>query len=435
MIITLQLLASLSLLVLIHEFGHFSFARLFHIRVEKFYIFFDIRFALFRYRPRGSETEYGIGWLPLGGYTKIAGMIDESLDTRQLETKPQPWEFRSRPAWQRLLVMAGGVLFNFLTAMVIYIGLSHHYGDHYLPVERVGTGMQFSEVAHEAGFRDGDILQSADGEKIVAFDEDNVRKIFNAKEVTVLRDGKPVVIYMPTDFVQQLMASKKGFASYRVPFVVDSVMSASPALAAGLMANDTIVKVNGRDMFADDVFITIRNNAGKEIGLGVKRGADTLALKVTPNENGQIGILVKGYAKLYQVEHAEYTLLQSVPVGLKKGWRTLTGYVSDMKYVFTPEGATSVGGFGTIAQMFPSSFNWQTFWERTAFISVILAVMNLLPIPALDGGHILFLLVEIVTGRKPSQKFLLNAQMIGMAFLLFLFFYANVADLFRFLMG
>ncbi len=431
--VILQLILSLSLLVIVHEFGHFLFARLFKIRVEKFRIFFDPWRTLFKFKPKNSDTEYGIGWLPLGGYVKIAGMIDESLDTDQMKSEPQPWEFRTHPAWQRLLVMFGGVLFNVLLAFVIYSGVAYVWGKTYLPISEVKTGMQFSPVAHQAGFEDGDILLRADDQQLLSFDEDAFTKVLDAKTVTVQRNGVEKTIQMPEKFTQNLIAENKGFASYRFPFVVDSVMPSSPASAALLQKEDEVVAINGQRMFMDEVRTTFHNNPNIAVTLTVARGNDTLNLKITPNEQGLVGVMMKGVAQLYKLESERYGLLESVPVGIGNAVHKLTSYVHSMKYVFTPEGAQSLGGFGAIAQLYPSSFDWHTFWYMTGFLSVILAVMNLLPIPGLDGGHILFVLFEIVTRRKPSQEFLIRAQTIGMVFLLMLALYANLNDLFRFL--
>lgn len=431
LIVIFQLLVSLSLLVVLHELGHFLFAKLFKIRVEKFRMFFDPWFTLFHFKPKNSDTDYGIGWLPLGGYVKIAGMIDESLDTDQMAKPVQPWEFRAHPAWQRLLVMLGGVLFNLLTAFCIYSCLTYTYGDTYLPIDAVEDGMQFSEVAKKAGFKDGDILLKADDTKLVTFDEENVRLILNAETVTVRRNGKEERIVMPCDFMQQMLKEQKGFASYRIPFVVDSVIAGMPAAVANMQSGDKIVAINGQAMSRNDVYVTLHNNPGTELNLSIVRAGDTLTRKMTPNEKGMIGVMLKGVADMYPLAKVEYGLLESVPVGVGRAIKKLTNYAGDLKYVFTPEGITSVGGFGTIAQLYPETFNFQVFWTMTAFLSVILAVGNVLPIPGLDGGHIMFVLYEMVTRRKPSQKFLMRAQVAGMMFLFFLMIYANLNDVFR----
>ncbi|MCQ2207293.1 MAG: RIP metalloprotease RseP [Paludibacteraceae bacterium] len=429
--VILQLLASLSLLVVIHEFGHFLFAKLFKIRVEKFRMFFDPWVTLFHFKPKNSDTDYGIGWLPLGGYVKIAGMIDESLDTEQMAKPAEPWEFRAHPAWQRLLVMLGGVLFNLLTAFVIYSGLTYSYGDTYLPIDAVEEGMQFSNVAKRAGFQDGDILLKADDKKLVTFDEENVRLILNAENVTVRRNGKEERIVMPGDFMKQMLKEQKGFASYRIPFVVDSVIAGLPAATANMQSGDKVIAINGQLMDRNDVYVTLHNNPGKDLNLTIVRAGDTLTQKMVPTEKGMIGVLVRGVADMYPLTTVSYSLFESVPVGVGRAIKKLTNYAGDLKFVFTPEGISSVGGFGTIAKLYPETFNFEVFWTMTAFLSVILAVGNVLPIPGLDGGHILFVLYEMVTRRKPSQKFLLRAQVAGMMFLFFLMLFANLNDVFR----
>ncbi len=432
LIIVIQLLASLSLLVIIHEFGHFIFARLFGMRVDKFYIFFNPWFSLFKWKPKNSETEYGIGWLPLGGYTKIAGMIDESMDTEQMAKPAQPWEFRSHPAWQRLLVMLGGVLFNLLLAFVIFSGIYYVYGEKYLPMQEVTTGMQFSDAAKQAGFKDGDILLKADTTALTALDDENMRLVLNAEKVTVKRDGQTQTVTLPSDFVNSLMAEGKGFCNYRMPFVVDSVMKGAPAEGV-LRAGDEVISVSNRRLYLEDIAITLNNNPNHALVIGIIRKGDTLNTRITPNSDGKIGVYMKGPNELYNIAEKRYSLLESIPAGVGKSLKKLTGYVSDFKYVFSKEGASSVGGFGTLATLFPDTFNWYAFWNLTAFISIILAFANILPIPGLDGGHIVFLLYEMVTRRKPSQAFLIRAQMLGMALLLFIFLYANINDLFRFL--
>lgn len=431
----LQLLAALTLLVIVHEFGHFCFARLFKIRVEKFRMFFDPWFTLFKFKPKNSDTEYGLGWLPLGGYVKIAGMIDESLDTDQMAKPAQPWEFRSHPAWQRLLVMVGGVLFNLITAFVIYIGLTYTYGDSYIPLEKVTGGMQFSDVAKKAGFEDGDMLLRADTTRLATFDEECARLVMNADRVTVLRGGREVTIAMPGDFMQQMLKEQKGFASYRLPFVVDSVLPGGAGAKAHLQRNDVVLGVNGRTMCHTDVMITLANNPGTELTLQVLRGKDTLSQKITPNEQGKIAVMLKRVGDIYPVAHKEYGFWQSIPLGIERTFAQLTSYTGDLKYVFTKEGMSSLGGFGTMGSLFPGVFIPEIFWNICAFLAVILTVMNLLPIPGLDGGHILFVLYEMVTRRKPSQQFLVRTQMVGMLLLMFLMIFANVNDVFRFLLN
>lgn len=428
----LQFFLSLSLLVVIHEFGHFLFARLFKIRVEKFYIFFNPWFSLYKYKPKNSDTTFGIGWLPLGGYVKIAGMIDESMDTEQMERPVQDWEFRSKPAWQRFLVMIAGVTFNFLLAILIYSAISFHFGDKYIAIQDVKTGMEFSPVAQKAGFRDGDILLRADNIPLEVFDEESFRAIVNAEQVTVLRDGKEVSLNMPDDLMQQILQEQKGFARYRIPFVVDSVIAGSRAEMAGLKAKDSIISV-GDSVTAYmahciDVFAEHKN---LNLNITVKRAGVPVQLQITPDHEGKIGVYMKGITDFYRARTKKYSFWESIPNGIQRGVKKFTGYASDMKYVFTKEGAQSMGGFISIGRLFPYPFNAEIFWEMTAYLSVILAFMNLLPIPGLDGGHIMFVLYEMITRRKPSQKTLIRAQMIGMIFLFMLIIFANMNDVFR----
>lgn len=430
----LQLMLSLSILVLVHEFGHFIFARLFKVRVEKFYLFFDPWFALFRYKPKHSETEYGIGWLPLGGYCKISGMIDESMDKEAMAQPPKPYEFRSKPAGQRLLIMIGGVLFNFLLALFIYSMILFHWGDTYLPLKNMKMGMDYSETFHNIGFQDGDILLKADAVPLERFGEDCVRSVIEAKTVTVLRDGKETVIPIPDDLMQRLLRDKKGFASLRFPMIVRSLPDSTAAAArAGLQPGDSILSVNNEatPTFTDAViaFNKLRN---QEIRLGISRAGvrDTLTMQV--DSLGKIGVAVVPPAEIYEMVTLKYNFFQSFPAGVEKGVNTLTGYMNDMKYVFTKEGASNLGGFGAIGSLFPATWDWELFWERTAWLSVILAFMNIIPIPALDGGHVMFLLYEVIARRKPSDKFLEYAQMAGMAFLFALLLFANGNDLFRY---
>ena len=430
----LQLMLSLSILVLVHEFGHFIFARLFKVRVEKFYLFFDPWFALFRYKPKHSETEYGIGWLPLGGYCKISGMIDESMDKEAMAQPPKPYEFRSKPAGQRLLIMIGGVLFNFLLALFIYSMILFHWGDTYLPLKNMKMGMDYSETFHNIGFQDGDILLKADAVPLERFGEDCLRSVIEAKTVTVLRDGKETVIPIPEDLMQRLLRDKKGFASLRFPMIVRSLPDSTAAAAkAGVLPGDSILSVNNEatPTFTDAViaFNKLRN---QEIRLGISRAGvrDTLTMQV--DSLGKIGVAVVPPAEIYEMVTLKYNFFQSFPAGVEKGVNTLTGYMNDMKYVFTKEGASSLGGFGAIGSLFPATWDWELFWERTAWLSVILAFMNIIPIPALDGGHVMFLLYEVIARRKPSDKFLEYAQMAGMAFLFALLLFANGNDLFRY---
>ncbi|RHJ95340.1 RIP metalloprotease RseP [Parabacteroides bouchesdurhonensis] len=430
----LQLILSLSILVIVHEFGHFIFARIFKVRVEKFYLFFDPWFSLFKYKPKNSDTEYGVGWLPLGGYCKISGMIDESMDKEQMAQPAKPYEFRSKPAGQRLMIMVAGVLFNFLLALFIYSMVLFTWGDTYLPLKNMKMGMDYSETFHNIGFRDGDILLKADNADLERYDEGTVRAVINAKNVTVLRDGVETVIPIPEDMMQRIMRDKKGFANpYRFPMIVRELDGGSPAALAGIQPKDSIVSINGISVPTfDDASSMLAQNKNKEIELGFYRNGQFETLSLTTDTAGKIGVFVMLPSDLYQTVTRKYGFFESFPAGIMLGVNTLKGYVNDMKYVFTKEGASSLGGFGTIGGLFPSSWDWRLFWERTAFLSIILAFMNILPIPALDGGHVMFLLYEVIARRKPSDKFLEYAQITGMAILFALLLYANGNDIFRF---
>lgn len=442
---TLQLIMSLSLLVIIHEGGHFLFARLFKIRVEKFCIFFDPWFTLFKFKPKNSDTEYGVGWLPLGGYVKIAGMIDESMDVEQMKQPAQPWEFRSKPAGQRLMVMIGGVLFNFLLALFIYSMILYKWGDSYIPLDQVTYGMEFSERAQKAGFENGDILLSADGKKLKRMNADMLRDIINAQEVTVLRNGEKVNIRIPELSLLDISKDAEPFATFRLPAQIDTVLAQTPAAAAGLQKGDRILALNGKDIHSWQEFtgtLTLLKAQAAEkkdqtnahnITLVYSRANATDTLTFATDSLFRIGVMPKMAYNLYSPTQVSYSFFGSFPAGIDLGVRTLKGYVSDMKYVFTKEGANSIGGFGTIGSIFPTTWDWERFWSMTAFLSIILAFMNILPIPALDGGHVLFLIYEIITRRKPSDKFMEYAQMVGMFLLFGLLIWANFNDIIRFL--
>lgn len=429
----LQLILSLSILVLVHEFGHFIFARIFKVRVEKFYLFFDPWFSIFKFKPKNSETEYGLGWLPLGGYCKISGMIDESMDKEAMAQPPKPYEFRSKPAGQRLMIMIAGVVFNFLLALFIYSMVLFTWGDTYLPLKNMKAGMNYSETFHAIGFQDGDILLKADDVELERFGEDSFRHVVEAKTVTVLRDGVETVISMPDDVMQRVMRDKKGFADpFRFPMVVRELDQNSPAVAAGLQPKDSIVSINGvATPTFDDVSVILAQNKDKDIEIGLYRNGMQESLTLHTDTAGKMGVFVTLPNDLYQTVTRKYGFFEAFPAGVMLGVNTLKGYVNDMKYVFTKEGATSLGGFGTIGSMFPAVWDWQAFWMKTAFLSIILAFMNILPIPALDGGHVMFLLYEVIARRKPSDKFLEYAQMVGMFLLFALLLYANGNDIIR----
>lgn len=429
----LQLILSLSILVIVHEFGHFLFARLFKVRVEKFYLFFDPWFSLFKFKPKNSDTEYGIGWLPLGGYCKISGMIDESMDKEQMAQPPKPYEFRSKSAGQRLLIMLGGVMFNFLLALFIYSMVLYTWGESYMPMKNLKMGLSYSEVVKEVGFQDGDMLYKANDVILERYDQDAIRKVVNAKTVTVIRDGVETVIPMPDDMMQRLMREKTFFASAdRFPMVVDGFGDDSPAKLAGMQSNDSIVSLSGMPVLTFvEATKVLDNNKGKEIEVGFYRDGIEQTTLLTTTGDGKLGIYVKGFETFSPVAKRTFGFFESFPAGITLGVNTLKGYVSDMKHVFTKEGASSLGGFGTIGNMFPAKWDWRRFWEQTAFLSIILAFMNILPIPALDGGHVMFLIYEVVARRKPSDKFLEYAQITGMFILLGLLIYANGNDILR----
>ncbi len=441
----LQLIMSLSLLVIIHEGGHFLFARLFKVRVEKFYIFFDPWFSLFKYKAKNSETEYGVGWLPLGGYVKIAGMIDESMDVEQMKKPAQSWEFRSKPAWQRLLIMVAGVLFNFLLALFIYSMILFTWGDQYIDVHKAPLGMSFNETAKKGGFHDGDVLLSADGYKFVRYDGEALSKIVDAREVTVRRDGKEMAVYIPDKLMEKLMGDSLKFATYRFPFVADSIRINSPAAKAGLIHGDSIVALNGKSVSFLD-FKKAMSDCEKSsktqhadsvnphrITLSFVRNKQLHTVTFDTDTHFQIGVVpVQDLMAIMPMVNHHYGFFESFPAGIKLGVNTLGGYVNSMKYVFSKEGAKQLGGFGTIGSIFPATWDWHQFWYMTAFLSIILAFMNILPIPALDGGHVFFLLYEMITRRRPSDKFLEYAQMVGMGILFLLLIWANFNDILRF---
>lgn len=445
-----QLIAAFGLLVIVHEFGHYIFARMFGIRVEKFYIFFDPWFSLFKYKPKkkpGTEnkatwrdTEYGLGWLPLGGYCKISGMIDESMDTEQMKQPVQPWEFRAKPAWQRLLVMIAGVVFNFILAIVIYAGIAYTWGDRYIQFGDAEYGMKFySETAKQIGFRDGDIMVSADGEKLDASDFGYAtQKILEAKQVVVLREGRPVTIDIPSNSLLAVSNELRDhedriFMDYRFPVVVKDVVAGQAAIDAGLKAGDRIVGIDSVRTETWDVFsAALAQRLDKDIMLTYERGGKEYTTKLHTSESGKIGVMLTPIDELFKTQTIKYNIFQSIPRGIEIGVDKLTSYVGQMKYIFTKEGAQSLGGFGAIGDMFPAEWSWYQFWFITAFISVALAFMNILPIPALDGGHVVFVLYEMITGRQPSQKVMERSTMIGLGLLILLLFYANANDIYRF---
>ncbi len=442
---TIQFFLSLSLLIVLHELGHFIPAKLFKTRVEKFYLFFDVKFSLFK--KKIGETVYGIGWLPLGGYVKIAGMIDESMDTDAMKEEPKDWEFRSKPAWQRLIIMLGGVTVNFILAFIIYVGLAYAYGDQYIPADSLKDGVSVTEkeIGDEIGIQTGDKILAVDGEKIKDF-QSVFMHIINGNSITIERDGQTIERDIPVDFINTLIddTDKAQFLAPRFPFVVAEVSPESLNKDSGLQKEDEVVAIAGHQIkYFDQVKPILENYRNQKIDLTVVRDKNVKKeIPVTINDSALIGIrpyipTMKEMEErgLLRVETVNYSLMESIPAGINKGASTLTGYLKQLKKIFNPDTGAykGVGGFAAIGGLFPDVWNWQVFWGTTAFLSIMLAVLNLLPIPALDGGHVMFLLYEMVTGRAPSDKFLEYAQMVGFFLLLALILFANGNDLYRWL--
>lgn len=426
-----QFFLSLSILVILHELGHFLFAKFFKARVEKFYLFFNPWFSLFKFK-RG-ETEYGIGWLPLGGYVKISGMIDESMDKEQLKQPPQSYEFRSKPAWQRLLIMIGGVLVNVLLALFIYSAVLYTWGEDYLPTKNLKYGVTCDSLALELGFRNGDKILYVGGKEVENFQQIAHDILLNEnRDVTVQRGTDTLNIKIADDYVAKLVKSPILFYP-RIPFIVDDVKAGEPAEKAGFAKGDKLLALNGQSaQFFDEFKSEMQRSKGNTVKVTVERNGNPIDLYVAVPETGIVGVYpVADLAEFFELRHKEYSLLKSIPAGVKKGFSTISSYLKQLKLIFSPKTKAyeSVGGFITIGKIFPSTWDWQAFWSLTAFLSIILAIMNILPIPALDGGHVMFLLYEIITGRKPGDKFLEYAQLVGMAILLALLLYANINDI------
>lgn len=469
-----QLILALVILVTVHEFGHYAFARMFGVKVNRFYLFFNPWFSILKWNPmKGTleflphnvkgggdkavatwkvgkaheprkdgkptwrDTIYGLGWIPLGGYCDIAGMIDETKDASQLESEPQSWEFRTKPAWQRLLVMVAGVLLNFVLAIIIYIGIAFHWGDDAIPYQAMTEGMDFSEEMHIAGFKDGDILMSVDGHKLDVKDYASGWEIVQpGAKVGVLRDGKEETIVISDGLVKSLASKGKDYQlmSMRVPVVIAKLMPGENAIKAGLEPQDRILKVgNDTTPTITEFLPALQAVKDSTVEMAVLRADGTNErIPVEINSAGKIGIQMLSPLEIFEREKINYSFFSAIPRGWEIGTTQLTTYVSSLKLLFSKEGAQSLGGFGTLGDLFPNSWNWYSFWQITAFLSIILAFMNIIPIPGLDGGHTLFLLVEVATRRKPSEKFLEVANTIGFAFLLLLLVYANGNDLYRF---
>ncbi len=426
----IQLILSLSILIVLHELGHYIPAKIFKTRVEKFFLFFDIKFALFK--KKIGETVYGIGWLPLGGYVKIAGMIDESMDKEQMAGPPQPWEFRSKPAWQRLIIMLGGVTVNIIVGFVIYMSILSFFGRDIVTNENIPNGFAVNEMFKEYGFQDGDQILKVNGEEFL--DVTDINKYLFLRDVETIEvrheNGRTEILSVPEDigvsmFQQDIL---KPFTERLEP-IIDTVVADFPAEKAGLLKGDRIISVNDTPIrFWHELKLNVQDNLDKENNIVVSRNGEIMTIPVTPNDEGQIGVY-----SFTPITHVDYTLWEGISGGFGYGYNILKDYVKQFKYVFTKKGATQLGGFGAIGNLFPDQWNWLSFWQTTALISIILAFMNVLPIPALDGGHVMFLLYEMVTGRKPNEKVMEYAQLVGFFLLIGLVLFANGNDIYRWL--
>ncbi|WP_299519572.1 RIP metalloprotease RseP [Winogradskyella sp.] len=434
-----QFLLSLSLLIVLHELGHFIPAKAFKTKVEKFYLFFDVKYSLFK--KKIGETVYGIGWLPLGGYVKIAGMIDESMDKEQMAQPPQPWEFRSKPAWQRLIIMLGGVTVNFVLAYVIFVFVSFFYGDTDIKIDSLKGGYLIENpVLLDAGFETGDKVLAINDQKIEK-DSEIGQYIIGAEQMTIERDGQEKVINLPENFLGQLSdEGSKNLFRYRYPFIVESVPDTSANASADIQPDDIILGIGGKKMEYFDLFETeLQNYKGQTVTAEVLRGDETITRDLKVTQEGKLGVFrlidAKRFTELgyYEVTRRDYSFGESWVAGGTKFTSTLVNYWSQLKAIFNPSTGAykGLGGFKAIYDIFPDFWSWEAFWKLTAFLSIMLAVLNLLPIPALDGGHVMFLLYEMVSGSKPSEKFLERAQIVGFFILIALVLFANGNDIFK----
>ncbi|MEA3460742.1 MAG: RIP metalloprotease RseP [Bacteroidota bacterium] len=425
-----QLLVSLSILIVLHELGHFTLARIFKVRVEKFYLFFDAGFSLFK--KKIGDTEYGIGWLPLGGYVKISGMIDESMDREQMKQPPQPHEFRSKKAWQRLLIMLGGVMVNFLLALLIYILVFFKWGEEYVPVERMEYGYMFVEEFKELGLENGDKILALDGEKVERWGIIHHDIVVNDPSVIqVERDGVIMDLQVPEGITSKLLKLEYTMEP-RVPCEVGMLLEKGNMISSGIQLKDRIIGVNGTFFqFYDEFMDLTGQKANTSYELTVLRDADTLVIQTATDADGKFGFYKKNYLSYFETVVVKYSFIQSIPAGINRGFEITGSYLKQLKMLFKPETKAyeELGGFIKIGSIFPSTWDWERFWNMTAFLSIILAIMNVLPIPALDGGHVMFLMFEIITGRKPGDKFMEYAQIVGMILLLSLLLYANLNDI------
>ncbi|CAL2087727.1 RIP metalloprotease RseP [Tenacibaculum dicentrarchi] len=437
-----QFILSLSLLIVLHELGHFIPAKIFKTKVEKFYLFFDYKFSIFK--KKIGDTVYGIGWIPLGGYVKIAGMIDESMDTEQLNKPAQPWEFRSKPAWQRLIIMLGGVTVNFILGIVIYICLMYTYGEKFLPNDNLKDGVWVqNQLGKDLGLLTGDKILTIDGKAIRKFSELPLEFI-NGNNYTIQRNGVVIEKEIPTDFISKLVDRDKNsgsFISVRLPLVIANISKDSPNINSDLQAKDIVTAINGvSTKYLDQAKIELEKNKGQAVNITIQRASESLSIPVKITEKGKLGVGLgqlssKDLEKLgyYKLAKKTYSISEAIPAGTVKAWSTVTNYIKQLKKVFNPSTGAykGLGGFISIGSIFPAEFSWEVFWNITAFLSIMLGVMNLLPIPALDGGHVVFTLWEMITGKKPGDKFLEYAQLIGFILLITLLLFANGNDIFR----
>ena len=427
-----QLLLSLSILVIFHEFGHYLAARIFKTRVEKFYLFFDPWFSLFKFKK--GDTEYGIGWLPLGGYVKISGMIDESMDKEAMKLPPQPYEFRAKPSWQRLIIMLGGVTVNVLLAIGIYVVMLSWWGEQYLPNSEVKYGITVDTLGQKLGLQNGDKILTLDNKPVEDFLRIPATIILeNVQTMQVERDSQKVDVVIPRQLIAEIVKHKSpDFISVRIPFEAADFTAGSAAKKAGMMVGDRIIGVAGqKTRYYDEFKAAILKHKSEQVNIQVLRGADTVVLAITTSDRGLIGVATKPPTAYFTFKEYHYNIFQAIPAGTVKAYEKTADYLKSLKLLFNPEvkAYESVGGFITIGSIFPSVWDWESFWSLTAFLSLMLAVLNILPIPALDGGHVMFLLYEIITGRKPSDKFMEYAQITGMVLLFALLIFANGNDI------
>lgn len=460
----LALLLSLSILIITHELGHLGFAKLFGTRVSRFYLFFNPWFSIFKARKFNGKwhfrffsaktpdewldenlceedrnnTLWGLGWLPLGGFCDIAGMIDETKGADDLGSEPQSWEYRSKPAWQRLCIISGGVLVNFVSALVIFSGIFAHWGSDELPLRNAKLGYDYHQILLDEGLRNGDIIYAVDGEEMTDFAKTQEKVLLgNPSQITVMRGDSLVDIRLQHDLLERVSAEQpKSLMKVRSPFVVKEFVAGSVAREAGMQQGDSVVAVNGVAMASySDIFPELARLADSTITVSYYRGEELMSATFTVPSDGKMGVQLKSPYESFDVHHIDYNIWQAIPAGVKHGWNTMVTYVSSLKVLFTDNGMQNLGGFGSLGSLFPSEWNWYTFWSITAFLAVILAFMNVIPIPGLDGGHIIFTLWEMVTRRQPSEKFLTIAQNIGMFLLFALLIIANGNDLMRWLRG